>query len=62
MTSLPPQIPRFTRELRQVWEDLGSPRMPPRPHDTHDALVDARHNLRRYLLMSGQPDPGAGSG
>lgn len=28
MTSLPPQIPRFTRELRQVWEDLGSPRMP----------------------------------
>jgi hypothetical protein len=26
--------------------------MPPRPQDTHDALVDARHNLRRYLLMT----------
>jgi hypothetical protein len=52
MTHLPPQIPRFTRELRQLWEDLGSPRMPPRPHDTHDALVDARHNLRRFQIMT----------
>lgn len=51
MTGLPPQIPRFTRELRQLWEDLGSPRMPPRPADTHDALVDARHNLLRYQVM-----------
>jgi len=25
--------------------------MPPRPQDTHDALVDARHNRRRYVLM-----------
>ena len=56
-TSLPPQIPRFTRELRQVWEDLGCPRMPPRPRDTHDALVDARHNLRRYSLMMGGSEP-----
>jgi hypothetical protein len=27
--------------------------MPPRPRDAHDALVDARHNLRRYQLMTG---------
>jgi len=52
MTSLPPQIPRFTRELRQLWESHGSPRMPPRPSDTHDALVDARHNRLRYELMT----------
>ena len=52
MTHLPPQIPRFTRELRQYWEDRGSPRMPPRPRDTHDALVDARHNLRRFEVMT----------
>ena len=50
--ALPPQIPRFTRELRQFWEDRGSPRMPPRPRDTHDALVDARHNLRRFQVMT----------
>ena len=46
MTDLPPAIPRFTRELRQLWEDRGCPRMPPRPRDAHDALVDARDQLR----------------
>jgi hypothetical protein len=53
MTDLPPAIPRFTRELRQFWEDRGSPRMPPRPRDTHDALVDAKHNLTRFRLVTG---------
>ena len=53
MTALPPAIPRFTRELRQFWEERGCPRMPPRPRDAHDALVDAKHNLRRYQLMTG---------
>ena len=52
MADLPPAMPRFTREMRQFWEECGSPRMPPRPHDSHDALVDAKHNLHRYQLMS----------
>jgi hypothetical protein len=52
MTALPPAIPRFTRELRQFWEERGCPRMPPRPRDTHDALVDARHNLTRFRFMT----------
>jgi hypothetical protein len=26
--------------------------MPPRPRDAHDALVDAKHNLLRYQLMT----------
>jgi 3' exoribonuclease, RNase T-like len=52
MTALPPAIPRFTRELRQYWEDRGSPPLPSRPKDAHDALVDARDNLARYQLIS----------
>jgi hypothetical protein len=52
MTDLPPAMPRFTRELRQLWEDCGNPRMPPRPPDSHDALVDAKHNLHRYRLIA----------
>lgn len=52
MTDLPPAMPRFTRELRQFWEDHGSPRMPARPTDAHDALVDARHNLERFQLIT----------
>jgi hypothetical protein len=26
--------------------------MPPRPRDAHDALVDAKHNLLRYQVMT----------
>ncbi|OBF21318.1 hypothetical protein A5725_00840 [Mycobacterium kubicae] len=52
MPELPRALPRFTRELRQLWEDHGSPRLPPRPRDAHDALVDAREQLRRYRLIT----------
>ncbi|MCX6470649.1 polyadenylate-specific 3'-exoribonuclease AS [Williamsia herbipolensis] len=52
MTALPRPIPRFTRELRQHWESLGRPPLPPSPADAHDALVDARHNLARWKAMT----------
>ena len=58
MPGLPPAIPRFTRELRQLWEDRGSPRMPPRPRDVHDALVDARDQLRRFRIIASDGEPG----
>jgi hypothetical protein len=61
MTGLPKAIPRFTRELRQLWEDHGCPRMPPRPRDVHDALVDARDQLRRFRLITSVDDPGRGA-
>ncbi len=37
MTELPQSMPRYTRELRQFWEDNGSPALPSRPptHTTH---------------------------
>jgi 3' exoribonuclease, RNase T-like len=54
MTALPPAIPRFTRELRQYWEDRGSPPLPSRSKDAHDALVDARDNLARFRLITQQ--------
>jgi len=38
--------------LRQLWEDRGSPRLPPRARDAHDALVDARDQLRRFRLIA----------
>ncbi|BCO35604.1 hypothetical protein BMW24_018920 [Mycobacterium heckeshornense] len=61
MTELPAAMPRFTRELRQFWEDRGSPRMPRRPSHTHDALVDARDQLRRFRLIAAAGNPGAGA-
>ena len=52
MPALPRAIPRFTKELRQRWDDLGRPPLPPTPADRHDALADARHNLARWRAMS----------
>jgi 3' exoribonuclease, RNase T-like len=51
MPALPRPIPRFTRELRQRWEDVGRPPLPAVPGDAHDALADARHNLARWRVM-----------
>lgn len=51
MPALPRAIPRFTRELRQRWEDVGKPTLPPSPSDAHDALADARHNLARWRAI-----------
>jgi hypothetical protein len=53
MPALPREIPRFTKELRQVWDDKGRPRLPDAAADRHDALVDARHNLARWRAMGG---------
>lgn len=51
MPALPRAIPRFTNELRQRWDDLGRPPLPPAPPDQHDALADARHNLARWRVL-----------
>src|SRR6201991_3986355 len=51
MPALPRQLPRFTRDLRQRWEDVGKPHLPNPPTDAHDALADARHNLARWNVI-----------
>ncbi|CAJ1496993.1 polyadenylate-specific 3'-exoribonuclease AS [[Mycobacterium] kokjensenii] len=57
MPDLPEPIPRFTHELRQLWEDRGRPRLPPRSAGSHDALVDARDQWRRYQVITGVQQP-----
>lgn len=52
MPALPSRIPKFTRDLRQRWEDVGKPKLPPAPTNAHDALADAKHNLRRWELIN----------
>ena len=52
MPALPREIPRFTKDLRQRWDDVGRPPLPPMA-GRHDALVDARHNLARWRAMGG---------
>jgi hypothetical protein len=58
MPQLPREIPRFTKDLRQLWDERGRPKLPgPEPGGRHDALVDARHNLARWLVMTGAREP-----
>jgi 3'-5' exoribonuclease Rv2179c-like domain len=56
MPDLPREIPRFTKDLRQLWDDRGRPTLPNATQQRHDALVDARHNLARWRVLQ------AGSG
>jgi hypothetical protein len=59
MPDLPRALPRFTRELRQRWEDAGRPQLPPPTADAHDALADARLNLRRWEAIEAALSAGA---
>jgi hypothetical protein len=52
MPALPRAIPRFTKELRQLWDDKGRPALPASAERRHDALVDARHNLARWRTLA----------
>ncbi|MBW4721646.1 polyadenylate-specific 3'-exoribonuclease AS [Saccharothrix obliqua] len=54
MPAMPRCLPRFTRDLRQRWEDVGKPRLPSPPADAHDALADARHNLARWKVIEAE--------
>ncbi|GAB3672032.1 polyadenylate-specific 3'-exoribonuclease AS [Saccharopolyspora dendranthemae] len=51
MPTLPSRIPKFTRDLRQRWEDVGKPKLPSAPTNAHDALADAKHNLERWKVI-----------
>jgi 3'-5' exoribonuclease Rv2179c-like domain len=52
MPALPREIPRFTKDLRQLWDERGRPRLPPAQARRHNALVDARHNLARWRALN----------
>ena len=60
MPTLPREIPRFTKDLRQLWDDRGRPPLPESVEQRHDALVDARHNLARWHVLSAPATADAG--
>jgi len=51
MPALPRTIPRFTRELRQHWEQAGCPPIPESGGDQHHALADAKLGLARWRAI-----------
>ncbi len=51
MPQLPRFIPRFTKELRQLWEDADFPMIPDSGPEQHHALADAKLNLARWRAI-----------
>lgn len=55
MSELPPGMPMFTHDLRQVVDMAGNPAMPQQRGDAHNALDDAEHvhEMFNYCLDIG---------
>lgn len=51
MPELPRALPRYTLDVRQLWEHLGRPPMPKQQSGLHDALADARHVKVRWEAL-----------
>ena len=52
MPELPRALPRFTLDVRQLWEHLGRPPLPRQESGLHDALADARHVKVRWEALA----------
>ena len=52
MPELPRALPRFTMDVRQLWEHLGRPALPRQESGLHDALADARHVKVRWEALA----------
>jgi len=52
MPDLPRSIPRFTLDVRQLWEHLGRPPLPQQQSGLHDALADARHVKTKWEALA----------
>ena len=52
MPQLPRALPRFTLDVRQLWEHLGRPPLPQQESGLHDALADARHVKVRWEALA----------
>ena len=52
MPALPRALPRFTMDVRQLWEHLGRPPLPVQSSGLHDALADARHCKVRWEALA----------
>lgn len=52
MPEVPRSIPRFTLDVRQLWEHLGRPALPKQADGLHHALDDARHVKVRWEALA----------
>lgn len=58
MIDLPSYMPKFCRDLKQLAMDKGNPRLPKQDGGEHDALADARWNMRIHSFLETIPTLG----
>ena len=51
MIDLPAGFPKYCRDIKQLADDLGNPRLPPQTGKVHNALDDARWNKEAWIFM-----------
>lgn len=58
LLQVPDPLPKFTMDLKQLAIMKGNPEVPKQDYDEHNALADARHNLKVFNFLMG--DNGCG--
>jgi hypothetical protein len=51
MMDLPNGFPMYTKDIKQLCDDLGNPELPKQGSGEHNALADARHNQVMYQFL-----------
>ncbi len=51
MMDLPDGMPMYTKDIKQLCDSLGNPQLPEQGKGEHDALDDARWNLKVYNFL-----------
>jgi hypothetical protein len=51
MIDLPKGWPMYTRDIKQLCDELGNPRLPEQGKNEHNALEDARWNMKSYYYL-----------
>lgn len=52
MMALPKGWPKYCRDIKQLCDSVGNPKLPEQPWGEHHALGDARWNKRAYDFLS----------
>ena len=51
MMDLPKDFPMYCRDIKQLCDSLGNPKLPEQGKGEHHALLDARHNQTMYEFL-----------
>lgn len=57
MIDLPKSFPKYCRDIKQLADDLGNPQLPIQEKGEHNALEDAKWNLKAWKFLKEKASP-----